>query len=100
MLTALSIEHKRLVHLSVISLTAFIHLIYHENDKTFTSWWEGFFPLIEGKEFSFDLILSETTKASRVLSCSFSAFGLHDLEQRSLKEVHVKYHRNHTLLTY
>jgi len=39
-----------------------------------------FFPLIEGEELLFGLILLETTKASRVLSCSFSAFGLHDLE--------------------
>lgn len=55
---------------------------------------------IEGEELLFGLILSETTKASRGLLCSFSAFGLHDLEQKSLKEAHAKYHRNHTLLTY
>lgn len=57
-------------------------------------------PVIEGEELSFGLIVLETTKASRGLSCSSSAFDLHDLEQKSLKEAHAKYHRNHTLLTY
>ena len=46
MLMALSIECKRSVHLSVLSLKIFIHLIsiYHEKGSSFTSWWEIVFP--------------------------------------------------------
>lgn len=46
MLMALCVDHRRLVHLSVLSLKTFIHLIciYHEKDKTFTSWWDVFSP--------------------------------------------------------
>lgn len=59
----------------VLSLKTYIHLIciYHEKDKTFISWWEGFFALIEGEEFSFGLMF---WKQQRLLECCHALFLL------------------------
>lgn len=76
-LTVLSIEYKSLVHLSFLWEHLFISYAFTVNRiKPLPD--GGSFLLTEGEEFPFGLILSETTKVSRVMSCYFSALGLHD----------------------
>lgn len=96
---ALSIEHERFL-VPVLSLLFILYVFTVKRIKPLPAGGRFFFLLIEGGELSFGLMLLETTKASRVFTCSFSAFGLHDLKQSSLKAAHAKYHRNHILVTY
>lgn len=72
MAMALCIEHERFI--VPVLLLLFISYVFTVKRIKPLPAGGRFFPLIEGEELSFGLILLETTKASRVFSCSFFCF--------------------------